>query len=97
VVAVADAFDAMTSHRPYRSAMSLDVAFNEIAAKANTHFDPTCVEAFMRLRPAIEHTLRQEQAEEEIRDEVVQTYSRSELMRLMNRSTLSQPLVSASA
>jgi HD-GYP domain-containing protein (c-di-GMP phosphodiesterase class II) len=54
IVAVADAFDAMTSDRPYRKAMSLDRAFAELAAKAGTHFDPMCVHAFLVLRPRIE-------------------------------------------
>ncbi len=54
VVAVADAFDAMTSERPYRPALSLDKAFEEIHDKAGTQFAPHCVRAFLRARPAIE-------------------------------------------
>jgi HD-GYP domain-containing protein (c-di-GMP phosphodiesterase class II) len=53
VVAVADAFDAMTSARPYRPAFSFDQAFQEIADNAGTHFAPECVQAFLRLRPKI--------------------------------------------
>ena len=59
IVAVADAFDAMTSDRPYRKAMPLDRAFAELAAKAGTHFDPVCINAFLALRPRIEAILRQ--------------------------------------
>jgi HD-GYP domain-containing protein (c-di-GMP phosphodiesterase class II) len=59
IVAVADAFDAMTSDRPYRKAMPLDRAFGELAAKAGTHFDPVCVNAFLALRPRIEAILKQ--------------------------------------
>ncbi len=54
IVAVADAFDAMTSDRPYRPAMPADRAFLELVGKAGTHFDPNCVYAFMRLRQKIE-------------------------------------------
>jgi HD-GYP domain-containing protein (c-di-GMP phosphodiesterase class II) len=54
IVAVADAYDAMTSDRPYRPAMPTDRAFIELVSKAGTHFDPTCVYAFMRLRQKIE-------------------------------------------
>lgn len=54
VVAVADAFDAMTSDRPYRRAMSPDAAFAELQAKAGSHFDPIAVAAFVRRRPQIE-------------------------------------------
>jgi HD-GYP domain-containing protein (c-di-GMP phosphodiesterase class II) len=54
IVAVADAFDAMTSDRPYRKALSTGQAFAELVAKAGSHFDPTCVQAFIRLRPYVE-------------------------------------------
>jgi hypothetical protein len=58
VVAVADAFDAMTSHRPYRSAMSPDSAFQEIMRKAGSHFDPSCVQAFVRARARVESMMK---------------------------------------
>jgi HD-GYP domain-containing protein (c-di-GMP phosphodiesterase class II) len=54
LVAVVDVFDAMTSDRPYRPALSLDKAFQELRAGAGTQFDPQCVDAFCRLRPKIE-------------------------------------------
>mgnify|MGYP000218161281 CR=1 FL=1 len=47
IVAVADAFDAMTSDRPYRAAMSLDAAMAEVRAGAGRQFDPAVVEAFL--------------------------------------------------
>jgi len=49
VVAVADAFDAMTSARPYRTSLSLDAARRELLENAGTQFDPECVEALVRL------------------------------------------------
>ncbi|MBX9679753.1 MAG: HD domain-containing protein [Gemmataceae bacterium] len=54
IVAVADAFDAMTSHRPYRPAMPSQLAFLELLSKAGTHFDPTCVQAFLQIRSQVE-------------------------------------------
>ncbi len=57
VVAVADAFDAMTSDRPYRLALSAEVAFAELQAQAGTHFDPDCVAAFVRVRTQVERLL----------------------------------------
>ncbi len=48
VIAVADAFDAMTTDRPYRTAMSREVAIGEIARGSGTQFDPTVVNAFLR-------------------------------------------------
>ncbi|HYI24252.1 MAG TPA: HD-GYP domain-containing protein [Thermomicrobiales bacterium] len=48
VIAVADAFDAMTTDRPYSTAMSDEVAIREITRGAGTHFDPVVVNAFLR-------------------------------------------------
>ena len=47
IIAVADAFDAMTSERPYRSALSFDEAFDEIVRGAGTHFHPEPAYAFL--------------------------------------------------
>ena len=47
MVAVADAFDAMTSTRSYRQALGQDVAFDELRANAGTQFDPECVNALV--------------------------------------------------
>jgi HD-GYP domain-containing protein (c-di-GMP phosphodiesterase class II) len=42
IVAVCDSFDAMTSDRPYRRAMPIEAAFNELLSCAGTQFDPKC-------------------------------------------------------
>jgi len=47
IVAVADAFDAMTSGRPYRAAISHAEALAELERCAGTQFDPTVVAAFV--------------------------------------------------
>jgi diguanylate cyclase (GGDEF)-like protein len=47
IVAVCDAFDAMVSDRPYRSAMSRDSAILELRVSAGTQFDPLVVDAFV--------------------------------------------------
>jgi putative two-component system response regulator len=49
VLAVADAFDAMTSDRPYRSAMSIEEALDEIRRCAGTQFDPTVASIFLKI------------------------------------------------
>jgi ribonuclease P protein subunit RPR2 len=46
VFAVADALDALTSDRPYRSGAGFDVAREEILAGAGSQFDPGVVEAY---------------------------------------------------
>lgn len=48
IVAVADVFDAITSHRPYRPAMQIDRAFGILRAGAGSELDPDCVEALIR-------------------------------------------------
>jgi HD-GYP domain-containing protein (c-di-GMP phosphodiesterase class II) len=47
LLAVADAFDAMTSVRAYRAARSCAEAFEELERQAGTQFDPGIVEAFL--------------------------------------------------
>jgi HD-GYP domain-containing protein (c-di-GMP phosphodiesterase class II) len=47
IVAVADTFDAMTSTRPYRDGLSVDIAINEIKKNSGTQFDPKVVDAFL--------------------------------------------------
>jgi hypothetical protein len=44
VLAVADAFDAMTTDRPYRPAMDVDAALAELRRCAGSQIDPACVE-----------------------------------------------------
>jgi putative nucleotidyltransferase with HDIG domain len=48
ILSVADALDAMTSDRPYRSALPVDIACAEIQANAGTQFCPRVVEALMK-------------------------------------------------
>jgi response regulator RpfG family c-di-GMP phosphodiesterase len=47
VFAVADALDAMTSHRPYRRALSWQTARTEILGQGKRQFDPDVVDAFV--------------------------------------------------
>lgn len=48
ILAVADSFDAMTSDRPYRTAMSAIKAVEEVRQCAGTQFDPIIVQAFLK-------------------------------------------------
>jgi diguanylate cyclase (GGDEF)-like protein len=48
VILVADAYDAITSHRCYRGAATPDDALTELRAKAGRQFDPEIVEALAR-------------------------------------------------
>jgi HD-GYP domain-containing protein (c-di-GMP phosphodiesterase class II) len=48
ILAVADAYEAMTADRPYRAALDHDVARQELLAGSGTQFDPAVVDAFLR-------------------------------------------------
>src|SRR5262249_8520884 len=49
IVCLADAFDAMTSTRPYRVGLPLEFAMQEMKRMAGRQFCPECVEAFIRV------------------------------------------------
>ena len=49
IVAIADAYDAMTHDRPYKRAMSHDAAIVELRQHAGTQFDPELVALFCDL------------------------------------------------
>jgi HD-GYP domain-containing protein (c-di-GMP phosphodiesterase class II) len=49
IIAVADTLDAMTTNRPYQTAMDLEFAMNRIVALANTKFDAAVVDALSRV------------------------------------------------
>lgn len=49
IIAVADAFDAMTTDRPYRAAIAPGEAVEELRACAGSQFDPAIVDAFTRI------------------------------------------------
>ncbi|HYM14015.1 MAG TPA: HD-GYP domain-containing protein [Dehalococcoidia bacterium] len=47
IFVLADTFDAMTSDRPYRRALSVEASREEIIRCSGTQFDPRCVQAFL--------------------------------------------------
>jgi len=53
IIAVGDTFDAMTSDRPYRKALSKEVACAEIVNNSGSQFDPEVVKAFLKAIPSI--------------------------------------------
>jgi HD-GYP domain-containing protein (c-di-GMP phosphodiesterase class II) len=43
-----DAFDAMTSNRPYRSRMSVEAGLEELKRNSGVYFDPEMIQVFIR-------------------------------------------------
>ena len=50
ILAVSDTFDAMTSERPYRGAMSVEAACAEIERGRGAQFAPEVADAFLRIK-----------------------------------------------
>lgn len=53
ILAVADTYDAMTSNRPYRNALSPETALKEIIDNTGTQFDPDVARVFVKLHPKL--------------------------------------------
>lgn len=49
ILAVADVVEAMSSHRPYRPALGLDKALDEVAKNRGVLYDPSVVDACLRV------------------------------------------------
>jgi PAS domain S-box-containing protein/putative nucleotidyltransferase with HDIG domain len=49
ILAVADVVEAMASHRPYRAALGINLALNEISKNRGSSYDPKVVDACLRL------------------------------------------------
>ncbi|MCS7306126.1 MAG: response regulator [Thermoguttaceae bacterium] len=59
IVAVADVFDALLSHRPYKPPCSEEEALQIMQSKSGTHFDPEAYSAFEKALPEIREIRRQ--------------------------------------
>jgi diguanylate cyclase (GGDEF)-like protein/putative nucleotidyltransferase with HDIG domain len=53
ILAVVDCFDALTSERPYRPAVSQEAALDILQEEAGTAFDPAIVAQFIKLAPSL--------------------------------------------
>ncbi|HKQ56936.1 MAG TPA: HD-GYP domain-containing protein [Candidatus Eisenbacteria bacterium] len=67
ILNVADAFDAMTSDRPYRRALSVNAALSELRQGSGTQFDAEVVACLLRMSEAGEFPLVPSPSSEELR------------------------------
>lgn len=58
ICAVADVFDALSTNRRYRDALSSEAVFDFLAGQRGKHFDPEVLDAFLASREAIEEIQR---------------------------------------
>ncbi|HEX8068170.1 MAG TPA: diguanylate cyclase [Thermoleophilaceae bacterium] len=70
IIAVCDAFDAMTTDRPYQPAISLDEALAELRRCAGSQFDPQVVELFCDEAEAVHDGLSEPAPVEEVDPEL---------------------------
>jgi diguanylate cyclase (GGDEF)-like protein/putative nucleotidyltransferase with HDIG domain len=62
ILSVVDCFDALTSERPYRRAMSADEAMKHLISEIETSFDPRVVEAIEKRYPELEQAVSRSQS-----------------------------------
>ena len=56
ITAVADVFDALSSHRPYKPSYPVDKCFGILRSESGAHFDPKVIDAFFSRRDQIVQT-----------------------------------------
>jgi putative two-component system response regulator len=56
ITAVADVFDALSSHRPYKPSYPIDKCFNIMRSESGLHFDPRVIDAFFSRRDDVVRT-----------------------------------------
>jgi len=59
IVAVADVFDALTTARVYKSAMSMDEAIVLMVSERGTHFDPVLLDVFLESQPQVRRVVEE--------------------------------------
>ena len=63
IIAIVDVFDALTSNRPYRRAMSCDEAMEILSEGAGKQFDPALVQCFLKVLPELWPQVEAEEVE----------------------------------
>jgi len=94
IFSVADAFDAITSDRPYREASSYSAARDEIIANSGKHFDPVVVRAFMQVPESEWRDIREIAISQDYIEQIIDRREiRSFVVSLKRRTGYTGPLV----
>ena len=88
ILSVADAYDALTSRRPYRDALASDEALRILEAAAGTQFDPVIARAFLDLKQGVEARPRQDVIELESENVQDAKYGKSGLSGILSAPPL---------
>lgn len=88
IISLVDVYDALTSERPYRKAMSKEQAIQMLSSNSGTQFDPRVVETFIALLPEMEAAVAKlEEKEQDAQQSIFDTIS-----DYMARSTEEEPV-----
>lgn len=86
ILTVADAFDAMVTDRPYRKALTLETALQEIISNAGTQFNPNIVDVSVLVLGKYEKFVKEENISKELENNILQKVEESELNLTDNKS-----------
>lgn len=94
IFSVADAFDAITSDRPYRKAASYATAQREIANNSGKHFDPSVVHAFSHVPESEWEEIRVSAESEDYSEQMIDKHElRSFIVSIKRPNGLTGPLI----
>ena len=94
IFSVADAFDAITSDRPYRKAASYAIAQREIAKNSGKHFDPSVVHAFSHVPESEWQEIRVSAESEDYSEQMIDKHElRSFIVSIKRPNGLTGPLI----
>jgi response regulator RpfG family c-di-GMP phosphodiesterase len=96
IFAVADAFDAITSDRPYRNSSSYTEARKEIVSGSGVHFDPVVVDAFLAVPESEWTEIRKIAKSQDYIEHIIDRHEiRSFVISLKRHSGLTGPLAAS--
>jgi HD-GYP domain-containing protein (c-di-GMP phosphodiesterase class II) len=86
IFAVADVFDALTSHRPYKQPLTFEETIDILTNGRGTHFDPEILDVFIAIaRPLYEkYHNRDDDAPRADLEEIVNQYYKADIAAFLN-------------